>query len=354
MPNEDPPSIATAAPHLIEQWHPRGNRDRTPYDTAANSHQVAYWVCAVGHPWDETPENRIRYATGCPVCASKRIRPGINDLVTLEPTMAAEWDAEANQGVDPKHVAPGAKAIFGWAPVCGHRFDRSPAHRRQDPRCPVCLGKRLYVGENDVASQRPDLVLLLESEIDPATVTVSSRKSLLWRRECGHPFRMAVADMAVGTEPRPCHHCQRPSLRGSSPVVADDSGLMDLWDRSENTLDPTAVYISDNRTPIAWQCSQGHTWTRPPRRQKAECGTCIGREVVLISGVNDLATVNPALAAQWHPARNGDLQPVAVRPKSNVKVWWLGPCGCEWEAKVANRSLGSGCSARHSESRVLP
>ena len=46
-----------------------------------------------------------------------------------------------------------------------------------------------------------------------------------------------------------------------------------------------------------------------------------------------LASQNPDLVNQWHPTKNGDLKPETVRPKSNKKVWWLGKCGHEWEAK---------------------
>ena len=51
------------------------------------------------------------------------------------------------------------------------------------------------------------------------------------------------------------------------------------------------------------------------------------------------------LIAEWHPTRNGDLDVRTISSGSNRKVWWLGSeCGHEWEALVANRSLGRGCS----------
>lgn len=40
-------------------------------------------------------------------------------------------------------------------------------------------------------------------------------------------------------------------------------------------------------------------------------------------GFNDLATINPKLAAQWHPTKNGDLKPTQVTANSGYKVWWL-------------------------------
>ncbi len=47
----------------------------------------------------------------------------------------------------------------------------------------------------------------------------------------------------------------------------------------------------------------------------------------LIVGQNDLATVNPNLAAEWHPSKNGSLLPSQTTAGSNKKVWWLGKCG---------------------------
>jgi hypothetical protein len=63
----------------------------------------------------------------------------------------------------------------------------------------------------------------------------------------------------------------------------------------------------------------------------------------LIKGVNDLATVNPELAKHWHPTKNGNLTPSDVSYGSNVKVWWIGYCGHEWEATIKDRSAGNDC-----------
>ena len=49
------------------------------------------------------------------------------------------------------------------------------------------------------------------------------------------------------------------------------------------------------------------------------------------------------MANYWHPTKNGDLTPDQVTKGSNKKVWWLGDCGHEWEARVATRVRGKGC-----------
>ena len=62
--------------------------------------------------------------------------------------------------------------------------------------------------------------------------------------------------------------------------------------------------------------------------------------------MRSLATLRPDLAAELHPTRNGELDPLAVGISSGRTVWWrCGTCGHEWEATVANRIAGTGCPA---------
>lgn len=69
-------------------------------------------------------------------------------------------------------------------------------------------------------------------------------------------------------------------------------------------------------------------------------------------GFNDLETVNPLLALQWHPTKNGGLTPRDVTPTSGKKVWWFltyddpftgKHFDFEWESRICNRANGSGC-----------
>jgi len=58
-----------------------------------------------------------------------------------------------------------------------------------------------------------------------------------------------------------------------------------------------------------------------------------------------LSQSHPELAAQWHPIKNGSLTPEKVLAGSAKKAWWICPKGPdhEWEARVADRTSGSGC-----------
>jgi hypothetical protein len=57
----------------------------------------------------------------------------------------------------------------------------------------------------------------------------------------------------------------------------------------------------------------------------------------------NLKKINPKLAKQWHPTKNGNLTPKDCTPNSNKKVWWICDKGHDWSAKIYNRSHGSGC-----------
>ena len=57
----------------------------------------------------------------------------------------------------------------------------------------------------------------------------------------------------------------------------------------------------------------------------------------------NLSIINPNLAKQWHPTKNGSLTPRDVAPNSNKRVWWICEKGHEWVALVLNRNRGTGC-----------
>lgn len=67
-------------------------------------------------------------------------------------------------------------------------------------------------------------------------------------------------------------------------------------------------------------------------------------------GRNDLATVRPDLALEWHPTKNGALRPEDVCAWGSYHAWWQVEVErygrrfvLEWQAIVSNRTGGAGC-----------
>lgn len=107
-------------------------------------------------------------------------------------------------------------------------------------------------------------------------------------------------------------------------------------------LTPQDVTPSSNKR-VWWVCDKRHEWEARVNNRKSGngCGICAGTRV--LAGYNDLATLNPALASQWHPVKNGVLAPDEISPGSHKKVWWQCALGHEWQARVDTRKLGKGC-----------
>jgi Probable Zinc-ribbon domain len=95
---------------------------------------------------------------------------------------------------------------------------------------------------------------------------------------------------------------------------------------------------------VWWVCALRHEWRAPVAnrtKQGSGCPVCTGRTVLV--GYNDLATKSPALAAQWHPRKNGSLTPEMVLAGTHKKVWWVCAFGHEWATSVKDRATGRGC-----------
>lgn len=114
------------------------------------------------------------------------------------------------------------------------------------------------------------------------------------------------------------------------------------WHPTKNApLTPKDVKPGSNKR-VWWVCNKGHEWKAMvnARNRGRGCPYCAGHKVSID---NCLYTVNPSLAREWHPNKNGPLTPKDVTPGSNKKVWWVCSKGHEWEAPIRSRSRGSKC-----------
>ena len=110
------------------------------------------------------------------------------------------------------------------------------------------------------------------------------------------------------------------------------------WHPEKNgNLLPETVRVETTLRPW-WRCEKGHEWQAKTSARAAGLGCPICQESgTYIRGKNDLQTLCPQLAAQWHPEKNGTLYPADVSAQSNRKVWWQCEKGHEWQASVQGR-----------------
>lgn len=127
--------------------------------------------------------------------------------------------------------------------------------------------------------------------------------------------------------------------------------LLPEW--SDRNTGKLSDYTHGSHYKAFWKCCNGHEWQAmvKSRYDGYGCPFCSGRYPV--KGINDLATLRPDLAAQWHPTKNNDLKPSDVSCNSNRRIWWKCAAGHEWEAPVSRRTEGKGCPYCHHKA-VLP
>ena len=135
------------------------------------------------------------------------------------------------------------------------------------------------------------------------------------------------------------------SLLAVNPIVAAE------WHPIKNgKLLPEYVTPGSNKK-VWWICKEGHEWEAVinSRNKGIGCPYCAGKTAIV--GHNDLQTINPKLASEWHPTKNGDLKPSDVMGDSSKKVWWICKEGHEWQAVISSRKAGRGCSICYKKSR---
>ena len=93
--------------YLLQEWDQKKNAPLTPNTVHKGSHQKVWWHCENGHTWYS--EIRVR-ANGsmCPYCTRRLLWVESNDLLTLNPALASEWDNEKNGELKPSDVLEGS------------------------------------------------------------------------------------------------------------------------------------------------------------------------------------------------------------------------------------------------------
>lgn len=135
--------LATLFPDIAAQWDTERNGSLRPDQITSFSNRKVWWRCTFGHEWQAIVAARAVENSGCPYCAGRRVLAGFNDLATLHPKIAAQWDSTLNSGLTPEMVTPGSHKRVWWKCAEGHVWKTAIYSRtgKQKCGCPVCAGK---------------------------------------------------------------------------------------------------------------------------------------------------------------------------------------------------------------------
>ena len=276
------------------------------------------------------------------------------------PNLMSEWDWEKNAQINltPNCLLSGSNKIAWWKCALGHEWQARIIERAQNNTgCPYCSNRKVKVGFNDLATTNPDLAKewhpKKNATISPYEVTKGSSKKVWWLCANGHEWEASISSRASG---RGCPFCANNKvLVGFNDLATTHPSLVDEWNYEKNGLLSPNTVLAGSKQKVWWKCKNGHEWETSIYHRSIRghgCPFCSKRKA--INGETDLATLNPKLAAEWHPTKNGNLTPNQVTVRSGKKVWWMCSYGHEWQATPHDRDTDNTkcpiCSARRQTS----
>lgn len=269
-------SLGTVYPELAADWHPDKNKPLTPFDVNCCSHKKVWWLGKCGHEWLAEVKSRV-YGSGCPICSHKKIIPGINDLAATHPELVKQWHPTLNKNLQPTSFNSGSCAKVWWRCDHGHEWMASINSRCQGRGCPICAGKVVIKGVNDLATMFPAVATQWNYQkngpLTPNQVTPFSNKKAWWTCDLGHDYFAVVSSRTqTGTG---CPYCKNKRvLVGFNDLASSHPDIAAQWyDKLNGNLTPEGV-TSGSHKRIWWKCAKGHIWKAAVYSRIGSPNTC--------------------------------------------------------------------------------
>lgn len=289
-------------PEIASEWHPTLNGSMSSSDVSSGAKYRVFWLGATcGHTWEAAIKKRCE-GSGCPFCTGQSVLIGFNDLATTDPDIAAQWHPELNS-LTPQEVTRGSHKRAHWlCGDCGSSWESSIKNRATHARgrgCPVCAGRVIAVGINDLKTTHPDLAAQWHptlNSLTPQEVTAGSSKAIHWLCDvCDHAWVAQVFNRS-GENRRGCPECARgtQTSKGERQVAEYIRSILPSSTRiEENTKTLIAPYEIDVYVPrhkiaveyngLRWHSTQFMTKSDASRRHYKKWKMCHDLGIRLIT-----------------------------------------------------------------------
>lgn len=177
-------------------------------------------------------------------------------------------------------------------------------------------------------------------------VTIRATRKAWWRcPSCGESHEARVIDAVRSVN---CANCAKAAADKAQEelkalkrlTVLDLPTLVADWYDEAN---PATVYLGEYKSR-RFRCQAGHfPRVSPLTYYQSGCSVCHGlatrkKNLEQAERADSKARLNPEIAEQWHPTKNGSLVLNAISPDSKRLIWWREEsCGHEWQARPADR-----------------
>ena len=148
----------------------------------------------------------------CPYCSGRKVLPGFNDLATLKPELAQEWDRVGNGSLTPQKVLCSSQQPVWWHCPCGHTWYGKISDRaRRGKTCPEC--------EREFLAALPQLLVILYAGRKGMKAVIGSDKAIGTALEIWLPELDAAVELVAATPKKAeiqqvkAHLCRKRGIR---------------------------------------------------------------------------------------------------------------------------------------------
>jgi hypothetical protein len=242
-------------------------------------------------------------------------------LSVTHPELAKEAD-----GWDPESITAGSSKKLSWKCIKQHTWDAPVSNRAlQGTGCPYCAGKKVMKGDNDLASEHPELINQCDGW-NPTEFFSGSNRKMPWVCNLGHHWEAVIYERAKRNSG--CPFCSNTKIL---PGFNDLATLHPNIASEAEGWDPTLINPGSHKK-YRWKCSKGHSWTSSPlhrSRLKQGCAVCDNKQIEI--GINDFLSQFPEFAGQaygWNPEE--------FTSGSHKKMMWKCKLGHIWKASIGD------------------
>ena len=336
--------IATTHPQVAAEWDYEKNGDLRPEHLSIGADRKVWWLCNCGHSWEARTYSRKKH--GCPACAGNILVVGVNDLMTINPIVSAEWKYAENGDLTPADVAANDCRKFWWSCKRGHSWQAAVSSRNTGKGCPYCSKRILLAGFNDLLTEAPELAAEWDyaknHPLRPEMIIGTSHKAVWWKCKIdGCSWKSQIVNRRNGNG---CPCCAgRLVLKGVNDLQTLRPDLATEWDFEKNDSSLPGNVTVQSHCIVWWKCPHGHSYRAAvsSRFRGSGCPYCVGKRP--FPGETDLATIHPELLPEWDYEKNISLRPENFTAGSHKKIWWLCANGHSWNTQIYHRHIGCGC-----------